>query len=148
MILKSLALGFKIPAAMIWCGYAFLKIYWDIGEMHTPSPPRDAPHDWGTTAYFHRIYFEILVLSVITVLSVTPNRWFIFSPVVFCISIIIAIFPFCFVIVENLSQPFTTIGIVFAPANLIFMIIAFAPLPLSLSFSFWRQRRGEKVGYA
>ena len=146
--LKSLALSCKCLAAIIWLGEALLKIYWDIREMHMSSPPRDAPSDWGTTAYFHRTYLEILVLSVIALLSVVPNRWLVFSPIVFGISVVIALFPFCFVVIENLSQPFNTIGVVFSPFNLVSMIFIFGPLPLSLTLSFWRQRSGESVTYA
>jgi hypothetical protein len=145
--LKQLALTFKILAAIVWVGEALFKINWDIHEMHMSTPPRDAPQDWGTTVYFHRTYLEILVLTVIALLSVAPNRWFVFSPIVFCISIIIALFPFCFVLFENLSQPFNTIGVVFSPGNVVAMILIFGPLPLSFTMSFWRKRRGEKVEY-
>lgn len=148
MILKSLALGFKIPGTVIWFGMALIGIYFLTQEMHMSHPPRDAPSDWGTTAYFHRSYFRILVLSVLALFSMAPNRWFVFSPIVLCIAILIALFPLGFALVQTFSEPFNTISVVFSPANLIFMLIVFGPLPLSLIFSFCRLRRGETVGYA
>lgn len=148
MILKHLALGFKIPVAIIWFGGALVAISFAFGEMHMSSPPRDAPHDWGTAAYFHRTYLRILILSGLALFSVAPNRWFVFSPIAFCIAILIALFPLAFSLAQTFSEPFNTIGVVFAPSNLIFMLIFFGPLPLSLTLSFWRRRRGEKVGYA
>jgi hypothetical protein len=148
MILRHLALGFKIPVAIIWFGAALVAVSFAIGEMHMSSPPRDAPHDWGTAAYFHRTYLRILALSALALFSVAPNRWFVFSPIVFCIAILIALFPLVFSLVQTFSEPFNTASVVFAPSNLIFMLIVFGPLPLSLTFSFCRRRRGEKVGYA
>jgi len=144
---KQFALMFKVLGAIFWVGAALLMINWDIQEMHSSTPPRDAPRDWGTLAYFHRTCLEILVMSVVALISAAPNRWFIFSPIAFCISLFITLFPLGFVLVENLSQPFNTVGIVFAPANLLPMIIFFGPLPLSLTLSFWRKRRGEKIAY-
>jgi hypothetical protein len=137
----------KVLGAVIWLGLAVIKINWYIDEMHMSTPPREAPQDWGTPAYFHRTFLEILVLSVIALISVVPNRWLVFSPIAFCVSLLIALFPLCFVLVQNFSQPFNTVGIVFAPSNLVAMVFIFGPVPLSLTLSFWRQRRRETVAY-
>jgi hypothetical protein len=143
-----LALGFKIPGVVIWFGLALMEITILTQEMHMSHPPRDAPRDWGTAAYFHRSYLEILVFSAFALFSMAPNRWFVFSPIVLCIAILVALFPFGYVLVQTFTEPFNKISVVFSLANSVFFFTVFAPLPLSLIFSFWRLRRGEKVGYA
>ncbi|HXC37186.1 MAG TPA: hypothetical protein VNV43_15020 [Candidatus Acidoferrales bacterium] len=137
---RELALICKVLAVIIWVGEALIKSNWDIHEMHMLQ-------GWGKTPNIQGTYLEILALSGIALFSAAPNRWLVFSPIAFCISLSIAVFPFFFVVFKNLSGPFNTVGVVFSPANSIAMILIFGPLPLSLAMSFLRQRGGEKISY-
>ena len=145
-LLKPFAFACKILAVSVWLGIACLKIGMDISEMHATSPPRDAPHDWGTPAYFHRTYLEIGVVSVVALLSVIPNRRLVASPLAFGLSLFVALLPFC-ALVHDWSDPFMTLGNYIDPFVLVLLFV-FGALPLSLTCSFWRHRKGEAVTYA
>jgi glucan phosphoethanolaminetransferase (alkaline phosphatase superfamily) len=148
--LKPLAFGCKILAAMIWLGAAWFKIGYDIVVMHSSSPPREGPtRGWGTPAYYHWFYLEMFVFLVVALLAVVPNRWLVFSRIAFSISLIVALFPFCVVLIHDwTSDPFMSLSNYLDPGALAFAAFIFGPLPLALTLSFWRQQKGEKVTYA
>src|SRR5580704_772931 len=87
--LKPFAILFKIFAIIFWLGIAVDTVPQDVSDLRATSQPsyRDAPRDWGTTAFYHRTYRKLLIIAVAFLLSVLPNRWLIFSPVTFAISL-------------------------------------------------------------
>ena len=134
--MKAFAATFKVMAALIWVFVAYAK------------PPCDAPLDGATAAYYIQMYSEMFMFLVVALLAVVPNRWLVFSRVVFALSLIIAILPFCVLMVINWnSDPFGSNWDFLEPGNLIFLVSIFGPLPLAITLSFLRRRRGEDVGY-
>lgn len=141
LFLKAFAWLCKLTAIVFWLCVARVKVGLDITNLRATSPPmyRDAPEDWGTPAFYHRTYLEIATLLALAVLSVLPNRWLVFSPMAFSISLLIALIPF-----------YSIITSIAAPSDLLWMtplMSLFAMLPASLVLSFWRHRKGEKVNY-
>jgi hypothetical protein len=137
LFLKVFAWLCKIAAIVFWLVEAAVKIDFDISNLRESS--HWSGEDWGTPTYEHRIYLEIATLIALAVLAVLPNRWLVFSSVTFAIALLIALIPFC--------QIF---GSLTEWSDLLWMMplmSLFALLPLSLILSFWRQRKGEKIGY-
>lgn len=146
--LKPPAIACKIFASIEAIAVAWFMIGLDIYMLRAASPPRDAT-DWGTPAYYHRLYFSIIIVSLLAVLVVIPNRWLVFSRIVFGPSLIVSLLPLCvslFLIVVEFDilfdQFFETLEFW---AITIFLS---APWPLSLILSRVRFRRGEIFSYA
>jgi hypothetical protein len=136
--LKVFAWLFKIAAVVFWLVEAVVKIGFDISNLREPS--HWSGEEWGTPTFEHRTYLEIVTLIALVVLAVLPNRWLVFSPVTFAISLLIVLIPF-----------YQIFGSLTEWADLLWMVplmSLFSLLPLSLILSFVRQRKGEKVGYA
>ena len=137
IFLLTLAWLCKIAAIVIWLIEAVVKIGFDISNLRDPS--HWSGEDWGTPTFEHRTYLEIATLIALVVLAVLPNRWLVFSPVTFAISLLIVLIPF-----------YRIFGSLTEWSDLLWMIplmSLFALLPLSLILSFVRQRKGAKVGY-
>jgi hypothetical protein len=147
--LKTAAFVSKILAVIVWLGMALLTIGVDISEMYAPRPPREAPPDWGTPAYFHRTYLDMALVLVVAVLSIIPNRRLVLSPRAFSLSLLVALLPLCVALIHTFSDPPNIYGrdsfdlVVWA-----FVIVLFGSLPLSLTLSFWRNRKEQEVTYA
>jgi hypothetical protein len=146
--LKPPALACKIFASLEAIAAAWFLIGLDIYQLHATEPPRDA-RDWGTPAYYHRIYFSIAIESLLAILVLVPNRWLTFSRLVFAPSLVIALLPVCF----SLFLLSTTLSCIvsepfMAASGWVIMILLSAPWPLSLIFSRMRFRRGETFTYA
>jgi hypothetical protein len=146
--LKPPAIACKILASIEAVAAAWFLIGLDIYMLHATSPPRDAT-DWGTPGYYHRLYFSISIVSLLALLVVVPNRWLVFSRVVFGPSLIVALLPFCFSLLF-ISEDFSLILSDFFGTFVWWAIAIFlsAPWPLSLIFSRMRFRRGEIFTYA
>ena len=147
--LKRLATGCKILATVGWLVIAWFVISILIHDIRATTPPREAPHDWGTAAYYHRIYRSILGVSVVALLAAIPNRWLVFSRIVFSIVLIIALLPLCFSLFVSL-QDFSLVVSDFPNSVFVWaiMMLFSVPWPLSLSLSFWRYRKEEEIFYA
>jgi hypothetical protein len=134
LFLKISAFVCKILAAIIWLGSASLTIAF---------PTR---HDWGAPAFD---YLDIVLCLVAVLLAITPNHWLVSSRTAFSISVIIALLPFCLVLIHDWwSDPFMSVRNYLDPGALVFAAFIFGPLPLSLALSFWRHQKGAKVTYA
>jgi hypothetical protein len=147
-LLKPFAIACKVIAIIEWLGVAWVTIGLDVSDLRAKSQPmyRDAPQDWGTPAYYHRTYLQIFVICVLVVLAVLPNRWFVSSRPAFGISLFVSFAPLWGMIVGSDISHFS---------DLIWLVILvaltslyFSFLPLSLIFSFWRHKKGQKVTYA
>ncbi len=143
---KPLAVGCKIFATLQGLASAWFLIGSWYADMHSATPPRDAPLDWGTPAYYHRTYLSMVVVVLVALLVVIPNRWLVCSRVLFSIVLIVSVLPLLFVLlllVGDLSS------VDFMTAYFIPFILLFSALwPISLCLSFWRHRKGEKFLYA
>lgn len=147
--MKILAYLCKVLAAILWVGAAYLKIALYIMDLRATTPPRDAPHDWGTPAYYHRTYLEIIMMLSVALLAVLPNCWLVFSRLIFGASIILALVPFGVCLIHDWSSdPFMSWRNYLDPEPWIYGGFVFGPLPLALFLSFWRQRKGAMVRYA
>lgn len=138
MLLKIFAWLCKVAAIVFWLWMALVKIELDIANLHGHAGPWGDP-DWGMPAFYHRTYLEIATLTALAVLAILPNRWLVFSPVAFTISLLIALIPFYWIL-SSLTEW----------SDLLWMtplMSLFATLPLSLILSIWRRRKWEKVGY-
>ena len=93
MLLKIFAWLCKVAAIVFWLWMALVKIELDIANLHGHAGPWGDP-DWGMPAFYHRTYLEIATLTALAVLAILPNRWLVFSPVAFTISLLIALIPF------------------------------------------------------
>jgi hypothetical protein len=143
--LKPPAVACKVLASIEAIAVAWFMIGLDVNLLLATTPSRDAPDDWGTPAYDHRLYVSIAITSLIAVLVVVPNRWLVFSRAVFGPSLIVALLPLCFslfLICSLFRELFET-----AMFGAI-MILLSAPWPLSLIISRMRLRRGEIFTYA
>lgn len=147
--LKHLAMGCKICASVEWLVICWFITSMLVHELRATTPPREAPHDWGTAAYYHRIHRSILGVSIVGLLAVIPNRWLVFSRIVFCIVLIISLLPLCFSLFV-ISQDFDLAVSDFPNSAIVWggMMLSNVLWPLSLSLSFWRYRKGEKILYA
>lgn len=146
--MKALALLCKFLAAFIWSLAALFTIARVNVDAHATEPPRDAPADWGTPAYFHRMWLGIAVIVLVAALALIPNRWLVFSRTAFVISLIITLVPLGVVLVlDSMHDPFMSARNYLAPGAWAFVGVVFGPLPASLTLSFWRQHKGEKVTY-
>lgn len=142
-----LAVGCKIFATV----EALLMAWFLIGswylDMHSATPPRDAPLDWGTPAYYHRTYLWIIAVAVVALLVIIPNRWLVSSRISFGIVVIIAVFPLSvglLFVISELSPSQDFLG-----AYFLFLMLPLLGLwPVSLCLSFWRHRKGERFLYA
>jgi hypothetical protein len=147
--LRPFAIACKVVAIIEYLGGAWVKINLDVSGLRATSQPmyRDAPQDWGTAAYYHRTYSEIVVICLLLLLALIPNRWLVSSRFVFWVSMLIALTPIL-VVVANSFSIHDLSSWLDAFIALVLMSLFFGFLPLSLIFSFWRHRRGEKVTYA
>lgn len=121
---------------MVW-----VKVGLDIAELRATRLPmyENAPEDWGTPEFYHRTYLEIAILGLLFVLAILPNRWLVFSPIAFVISLLIALIPWV-VLFSSFKEW----------SDLLWMMPLlgfFGLLPASLILSFWRGRKGRKIGY-
>ena len=146
--LKPPAIVCKVLASIEAIGAAWFLIGLDIYLLHATSPPRDA-QDWGTPAYYHRLYFNIAIVSLAAVLVLMPNRWLVFSRVVYSPSLIVALLPLGLSLLF-ISEDFSLIFSDFFGTFFwwVVMILLSAPWPLSLIFSRMRFRRGAVFTYA
>jgi hypothetical protein len=136
--LLKIAAWFCKIAAIVFCFNAALAgIELEIADLHGNGGHwRDpAPDDWGTPAFKLRTYLEIAELITLSVLAILPNRWLVFLRTVFAVSLLIALVPF-----YQFGWPTDWEELFF---DLLFLTL----LPLSLILSFWRRRKGEKIGY-
>ena len=146
VFLKIFAWLSKIVAALILSYTAYIIISLDVSSLHAPNHWVDG-ENWGTPAFKHRIYLEIIGMLVIFLLAMLPNRWLVSSRIIFVVSLLIALIPIGMLLFDavsdtasegmDLSDLFSLIGIVIS-----------IPLPLSLILSFMRLQKGEKVFYA
>jgi uncharacterized membrane protein YtjA (UPF0391 family) len=137
--LKIISWLCKIAAIVFWLVVAWVTISLDISSLNAPSHWREGD-DWGTPEFHHRIYLEIAEVTTLAVLALLPNRWLVFSPATFVISLLIALTPFCSISGALTEWP-----------DLLWLMpvmLLLSLLPLSLILSFWRQRKGKKIGYA
>jgi hypothetical protein len=133
--MKVFAITCKILAGIIWVGIASLKIGSDITGRHSSD------YRW--------VFLELVLLLVLAFLAVAPNRWFVVSWRAFVTSLLFVLLPFCVVVAYDwMSHPSISVGDFFRPVALANATITFGPLPISLTLSFWRQQRGERVRYA
>jgi hypothetical protein len=138
ILLKPFTWLCKIAAVVFWLWVALTKIELDIANVHGNAGPWGDP-DWGTPAFYHRSYLEIATLSALAVLAILPNRWLVFSPISFAISLLVALIP-SYSLLSSLTERSDLPWMAFP-------MCLFAPLPLSLILSFWRRRKGEAIGY-
>jgi len=138
VFLKISAWLCKIAAILFWIGVAWVTISLDISSLNAPNHWREGD-DWGTPAFNHRVYLQIAEVTALAVLALLPNRWLVFSPVTFVISLLVVLTPFCSIF-GALSEWSDLL-------SLIPIMLLLSLLPLCLILSFWRQRNGEKVGY-
>jgi|SRR5580692_3142570 hypothetical protein len=80
----------------------------------------------------------------LTVLSLIPNRWLLFSRISFVIFLLLTLFPFRIFLHISAYRDFDLESV----TAMIFAVLLFAPLPLSLMLSRMRLRRGAKFTYA
>jgi len=146
--LKPLAVICKVFASIEAIAVAWFMIGLDVYMLRATEPPRDI-QNWGTPAYYHRLYFSIAITSLLAILVIIPNRWLVFSRVVFVPLIIIALLPLCFSLFLIFSD-FDLISHEFLETLEWWMISIFfsVPWPLSLIFSRMRFRRGGIFMYA
>lgn len=128
----------KIAAIVFWLVVAWVTISLDISSLHTPSHWREGD-DWGTPEFHHRIYREIAEVTMLAVLALLPNRWLVFSPVTFVISLLVSLTP-----LYSISGALTEWSDLFW---LMPIMLLLSLLPVSLILSFLRQRKVEKIGY-
>jgi hypothetical protein len=83
-------------------------------------------------------------LVSLAVLSLIPNRWLVFSRISFVIFLLLTLFPFRIFLESSAYRNFDMQSV----AGMIFAVLFFAPLPLSLVLSQMRLRRGTKFTYA
>jgi hypothetical protein len=143
---KWTALECKIIAGAAWLCVGWFKVSLDISDLLATSQPmyRDAPQDWGTPAFYWRTSLEIVVICGCFVLSALPNRWLVSRRAMFWPALFFALLPMGYFIATFSGSLSDIPGSAFA----IFMlspVLIF--LPLSLSLSYWRHRKGEKVSY-
>ena len=147
--LKPPAVACKVLASIEAIAVAWFMIGLDVNLLLATTPNRDAPDDWGTPAYDHRLYVSIAITSLIAVLVVVPNRWLVFSRAVFGPSLIVALLPLCFSLFLICSEFHILSYQLFETAmGGAIMILLSAPWPLSLIISRMRLRRGEIFTYA
>lgn len=140
---KPLAVGCKVIATLEALGMAWFLIGSWYLDMRSATPPRDAPLDWGTPAYYQRTYLRITVVAVMALLVVIPNRWLVSSRILFSITLLMALSP------AGLFIIFFSPGHDFMVAYfLCFMLLLTGLWPLSLCLSFWRNKKGETFLYA
>ena len=146
--LKPPAIACKLFASVEAIGVAWFMIRSDIDMLRATTSPRDA-EDWGTPAYYHRLYSSIAIVSLLAILVVIPNRWLVFSRTVFGPSLIIALLPLCLSLFLICSE-FHVFSEKFFETleGSVIMILLSAPWPLSLILSRVRLRRGETFTYA
>ncbi len=88
IFLKILAWVCKVSAILFWSAEALVKIGFDVANSHgNPGP-------WGGSDSGTSVYLEIVIPSLLFVLAILPNRWLVFSPVAFIISLLIASIPY------------------------------------------------------
>jgi hypothetical protein len=80
----------------------------------------------------------------LTVLSLIPNRWLVFSRISFDIFLLLSFFPFRIFFHISAYRDFDLRSV----TAMIIAVLFFAPLPLSLVLSRMRLQRGEKFTYA
>ena len=145
--LKPPAVACKLFASIEAIAVAWFMIGYCYYDLHSATPPRDAPLDWGTPAYRYRMYLRIAAVAAVALLVAIPNRWLVFSRLLFSIALIVSLSPFLFalvLIIETLSP-----GGDFMGAYLLFFMLLLSALwPVSLCLSFWRVRKGERFLYA
>jgi len=143
---KPLAVGCKIFASVEGLASAWFLIGSWYFDMHSATPPRDAPLDWGTPAYYHRTYLWIAVVGIVALLVTIPNRWLVSSRLLFGIVLIVSLLPLLlvwfFMVQDLLSVDFMTAY--FLP----FIVLLSGLWPASLCLSLWRHRKGQRFLYA
>jgi len=83
-------------------------------------------------------------LVSLALLSLIPNRWLVFSRIPFVIFLLLTLFPFRIFLESSAYRAFD----MQSAAGMIFAVLLFAPLPLTLVLSRMRLRRGTKFTYA
>jgi len=125
MFLKILAWFCKVAAILFWLVLTLYK-------------SSDVARPLGGVGSGAPEFLEIAILSAYFVLVILPNRWLVFSPDAFVISLLVALIPL-FLLLGSMG--WSNLSVV-AP-----LIVYFGLLPSSLVLSFWRRRKGEKIGY-
>ncbi len=144
---KPLAVGAKIFATIEALGVAWFFIGSCYLDMTAATPPRDAPPDWGTPGYYHRMCLHIIVVAFAALLVAIPNRWIVSSKIFFGLVLLIAVSPLLLCVLLVVSAPAS--GSDFMTAYFIcLMLLAIGLWPLSICLSFWRHRKGETFLYA
>lgn len=148
--MRTFALVFKVLAVVFWLGSAWFILNFDVPNMRASSRPqyRDAPRDWGTSAYYRRTYFIIAVTATLLLLSLTPNRLLVSSRIGFGVAFAVALVPLAWVLFSSELSFRGVREAILSGLVLVMMFCMFAPLPLSLLFSFLRRRKGEAISYA
>src|SRR5882762_7972245 len=80
----------------------------------------------------------------LAVLSLTPNRWLVFSRISFVIFLLLALYPFSIFFHISAYRDFDLQSV----TAMILCVLLFAPLPLSLVLSRIRFHGGDKFTYA
>ena len=148
--LQPLAITCKITASVQAMAAAWLLIGDDIYMLRATSPPRDVM-DWGTPAFYHRLYVHIAVESLLVILVLIPNRWLVFSRITFMLSLAISLLPLGVILLLTCSDfdtPFNQARFLATLGFAAYMIILSAPWPLSVILSRTRFRRGAIFTYA
>lgn len=152
VFLKVAAIVCKIFAAIEWLALGYFFIGLSLRKMLATEFPREAPSDWGTPAYYYRTCFSILVIFILTLLAVAPNRWLVRSRVIFLMSLLVAFLPACLFVASIVRgagyYPFDSVRNLLNPVRLGMTIIICVPLPLSLILSFYRRRDKGEILYA
>jgi hypothetical protein len=80
----------------------------------------------------------------LAVLSLTPNRWLVFSRIPFVIFLLLTLYPFSIFFHISAYRDFD----LQSAAAMILCVLLIGPLPLSLVLSRMRFQRGDKFTYA
>lgn len=137
----------KIVAAVFWLSTASVVFYVDVPNLRASTPPhyRDAPTDWGTPAYYQRVWWRLAKTVLMVALVLLPNRVLVASRLAFIVSVLVAALITC----QALLRVFHYFE--FSTGDFLFLalkIAVLAALPVSLVLSYVRFQRGEIVAYA
>ena len=133
----------KIVAAVFWLHVASVVFYVDVPNLRANAPPqyRDAPADWGTPAYYQRVWWRVAKTALMVALVLIPNRVLVSSKVVFAFALLASLIPWHVI----LQKWFGGAGL----SNWLFLgVVTLGALPASITLSYLRFQRGERVTYA
>ena len=139
--LKGLAMLFYLVMA---AGFSVLAVI-----QLSPSPPREAPDDWGSSAHHLRVWLAVGIPLVCFAISVVPNRWFVTVPFAFYSALLVTLAP----VVHLLVLGFRHFALWRAPNSFLslgmflILLVLSALLPCSLIRAYGRYRSTGRAGY-